>query len=73
MCAGMLTRGCGSWTKGQFDAIVLAEAGLRRLGVGGSYFAGVAVECDAAGRGAGWRWGSSAVRRMQRRWRFLHR
>ena len=31
-CAATWTRGCASWTKGRYDAIVLAAAGLKRLG-----------------------------------------
>ncbi len=31
-CVGMLTRACASWKQGEYDAIILAAAGLTRLG-----------------------------------------
>ena len=53
-CAGMSTRGCASWTKGNYDAIVLAAAGLRRLGWQDRIRELISVEvmCPAVGQGA---------------------
>ena len=39
--------------EGQYDAIVLAAAGLKRLGLAPAHPPGVRARADAAGRGAG--------------------
>ena len=51
--------------EGNYDAIVLAAAGLKRLGLGQRIRAGVRARADAAGRGAG-RTGHRGARRPRR-------
>ena len=65
-CAATSTRGCASSTKASYDAIVLAAAGLKRLGLAARIRARVRAGADAAGGRAG-RAGHRGARRRARR------
>ena len=53
-CAAMSTRACASWKQGEYDAIILAAAGLMRLGKTQFIREYLPEEfmCPAAGQGA---------------------
>ncbi len=52
-CAETWIRGCENWSAGQFDAIVLACAGLQRLGLTERITEVSGHGCDATGGGTG--------------------